>query len=148
MRKNFYKELLIDYEKDHKKFWRVINGLIPGQPNNKKNIDLCDQNTGELVPEEKTADFINHYFTQIGPDLARDLRVPWMQYDERSDNFIEPFSTNLQEVNKLIHEINVNKSSAIDNVSSKILKMAFKHMPEKLVKIFNLSFTQNIIPES
>ena len=84
---------------------RALNGLIPGQPNKKENIGLVDQDTGIPVPEEKTADFTNQYTTHI-----------------------EPFVTNIQEVSILAHEINVSKSSAIDNVSSKILKLAFTYI--------------------
>ena len=46
------------YEEDHKKCWRVINGLIPSRPNKTKNITLCDQNTVETRHEDKTDDFI------------------------------------------------------------------------------------------
>ena len=48
--------------------------------------------------------------------------------------------SNLQEVKKLIHDININKSSAIENIPTKVLKTAFSHTPEMLVKIFNLVF--------
>ena len=150
MRQNFFKEQLETYKKDPKAFWRIINNLIPGQPNKPKDIELIDHNsdTKAKIPSSEVPNFINNYFTQIGPELAKDLHVPWKQYDNEVLNVIDPFETNLIEVNKLVNEINVNKSSAIDNISSKILKTVFKHIPDKLVKIFNLSFSQNLIPPS
>ena len=147
-RKNFFKEQLINYENDHKKFWRVINSIIPGQPNKTKNVKLVDQDTNIPVPDSDTANYVNQYFTQIGPVLAKDMHIPWKQYDNPATNFIEPFETNVQEVNKLVNNININKSSAIDNISTKYLKAAFKHTPGKLVKIFNMSFAQNSVPSS
>ena len=62
-------------------------------------------------------------------------------YEPITNNEIDEFATNLQEVKKLIHNININKSSAMDNLPSRILKQAFQHTPEMLVKMFNLSFS-------
>ena len=49
---------------------------------------------------------------------------------------------------KLIREINISKSSAIHNLSSKILKDAFIFLSDKLTKIFNSSLSHGIVPTS
>ena len=74
------------------------------------------------------------------------MHTPWKPYDNRVFAEIEHFQTNLQEVKKLIHEIDCSKSSAIENVSTRMLKIAFSHAPQRLVKIFNLSFNSGMIP--
>ena len=145
-RRGYIKDTLIENQNNHKKFWRIINSILPGQTNSKKDIHLIDKSTNEPIPSDETAHFINEYFTNIGPNLATDMTIPWKPYDPRNPNNIEPFSTNTQEVQKLIHDININKSSAIEGIPTKVLKVAFQASVDKVVKIFNLSFSQSHVP--
>ena len=75
-RRTYIKDTLIENEDDHKRFWRIINSILPGQPNRKKEIRLNNDITGEQIPSHKTADFINEYFINIGPKLASSMYVP------------------------------------------------------------------------
>ena len=143
-RRSYIKDTLAENKDNHKRFWRIINSILPGQSNRKKEIRLVDEDTGNQVPTNQTANFINEYFINIGPKLATDMYIPWKFYDPISQNEIDEFVTNLQETKKLIHSINVNKSSALDNLPSKVLKTAFTHTPEMLVKMFNLSFSSGL----
>ena len=54
----------------------------------------------------------------------------------------------MAEIIKLCKEININKSSCIDHLSSEILQDAFLIIPEKLTEVFNLSFGNAVIPKS
>ena len=146
-RKGYVKKELVDHQNDYRKFWRLINLILPGQKGAKPKVILKSNETGSLLGEDETADYINDYFTGIGPKLAENMFTPWKFYDERVANKIDKFETNLQEVKKLVHEINITKSSAIDGISSKILKTAFTHTPDRLVDIFNCSFNTQVIPD-
>ena len=99
-----------------------------------------------MIDDEDTANFINDYFANIGPKLAEEfhscwasetVEVPWVMHDVKS---------NVNEVVKLINEIDNYKSSAIDNLSSRILKDAFQAIPEIITECFNLSLSTGIFP--
>ena len=48
---------------------------------------------------------------------------------------------------KLCKAININKSSSIPNISSKVLRVAFLAISEKLTDLFNFSFENSEIPD-
>ena len=145
-RRAYIKDTLEENKDNHKRFWRIINNILPGQTNSKPIIHLIDDSDNTPVPSEQTADFINEYFTKIGPNLATDMNTPWQPYDDECPNQIELFETNIQEVQKLVHDININKSSAIEGIATRVLKKAFQFSLDKITKIFNLSFSQGKVP--
>ena len=59
---------------------------------------------------------------------------------------MENIETNIDEIIKLCKEININKSSCVENLSSEILRDAFLAIPERIVILFNLSFLLSEIP--
>ena len=56
-------------------------------------------------------------------------------------------ATNTDEIIKLCKEININKSSCIDQLSSEIIRDAFLVIPNRLMNLFNLSFNSSEIPK-
>ena len=131
-----------------KKFWKNIQNVIPNRKgNNKTTFDLHDKNTNTPVLTENTANFINNFFIDIGPKLAQQYDTGWEYNGVQTNKTLPNFETNLDEVTKLCKEININKSSSIDNLSSEILRDAFMAIPEKVVELFNLSFERAEIPD-
>ena len=112
------------------------------------NFRITDQATGKQVKEEHTATFINDFFTNIGPNLAQNCNKLWEFSGNICFNKIENISTDIVEILKLCKDININKSSCVDQLSSEILRDAFQIVPERIVNIFNLSFTLAEIPET
>ena len=47
---------------DSKKFWKKIKNIIPNQAKGGDKIKLIDQDTGNIITESETADFINNFF--------------------------------------------------------------------------------------
>ena len=121
--------------------------MIPStNKNNKGNFNLVDTDTGTDIKEEDTAQFINDFFVNIGPNLASKCDLPWRFDGKVCERDLENIETNLDEILKLCKEINVNKSSCVENLSSEILRDAFLAIPEKMVPLFNLSFVSSEIP--
>ena len=149
------REARADYIKDNldnnignqKKFWKNIQNIIPSK--NKQNLGtfkLKDDNTGIEIEENETAQYINDFFVNIGPNLAKKCDQPWRFDGVPCADNIDFISTNLDEIIKLCKEININKSSSIEHLSSEILRDAFLAVPEKLLDLFNLSFELAEIP--
>ena len=72
---------------DPKKFWRLIETIVPGKKKKSGKISLVDRTkTGEAerereVNDQEVADFINTFFSDIGPKLARNYTDPWEFFD-------------------------------------------------------------------
>ena len=133
---------------DHNKFWQQINELIPKSDSNRATLRLVDKNDNSEVDVSKTADYINSFFVNIGPNLARLFTEPWVTDMARTNMELPSMVTNEDEVKKLVKEINIYKSSAIKNLSSKLLKPAFLVIIPQLTHLFNLCLQLGIFPES
>ena len=107
-----------------------------------------DGNSGAPIPDSEVPDFINNYFSTIGSTLAENLSKNWVYNGIQSDNVIQNITTDIVEVAKLVNDIDVNKSSAIDYISSRVIKDIFSNFPEIVVKIFNTSLRTGLVPES
>ena len=126
-RAEFIKDRMDQNMGDSKKFWKNIQEVIPNKKSNNRNIfNLLDISTKEMIESEKTADFINDYFTNIGPNLAKYLRKPWSFIGEKPDEILDELLTNEVEILELCKGINTNKSSSIEHLSSEIIRDAFE----------------------
>ena len=146
---NVIKGKLERHGNNPKKFWEEINKLLP-QSNNSTITDICDDVTGELMEGMNLNKHINEYFSTIGSRLANEC-TPGMVYDqrmERLDNYVEfnrvPFTE--QEVQKVCNNINICKSSSLENVKTMVLKHAFLDNITKLTKLFNSSISSSVFP--
>ena len=109
-------------------------------------LKLIDENTGLEVNDDNTAKFINDFFVNIGPNLAKNCDQPWTFDGEPCAHSMDNITTDLDKIVKLCKEININKSSCIEHISSEVLRDAFLAIPEKVVDLFYLSFTSSEIP--
>ena len=104
---------------------------------------------GQIIENPKQIlNEMNTFFTSIGPNLARDMRDPWIYEGVTIENKMADLNTDQDEVLKLLKEININKSSAIKHLSSKILKPAFILLVHQLTFIHQLCFRNNIFPDT
>ena len=146
-RADFIKDNLNNNIGNQQKFWQNIQNVIPSAK--KRNIGtfkLVDNDTGLDIEEHDTAQFINDFFVNIGPNLAKKCNQPWRFDGQICNDTLENIETNIDEIIKLCKEININKSSCVENLSSEILRDAFLAIPERIVILFNLSFLLSEIP--
>ena len=94
-----------------------------------------------------TANYVNHFFANIGPKLAGKFINERKYSDSSLPEFeLSDIYTDFEEVHDICKEINTAKYSAIDLLSSKILKDAFLVLTVRLVYLFNLSLSSHIFP--
>ena len=128
-------------------FRRELSKLLPGNKAKKTIIELTSDD--ELpVPVEQTAKFINEYFSGIGEKLAKNLSDEWsFDGDIFEGEEIKLLHTGVAEVEEIIKNINITKSSSIEGLSSKILKLAFGYTKDQMVHMFNCSLDSGKIPK-
>ena len=145
---DFIKENLDRYGNDSKKFWKTIRDVVPSSKNTNNTKIALKNSSGEIIENPKTlSNEMNKFFTSIGPNLAKNMRDPWTYAGVTIHENIDDITTNNEEVSKLLKDININKSSAIKGISSKILKPALTLLVHQLTFIYNLCFQKNIFPK-
>ena len=137
----------LDTQQDPKKFWQSINSIIPNSEG-KNLINLIDQESDESIELDKVAHEINYFFANIGEKLALNFDQPWHPTFPKVNDVMGDLTIDGNDVLKVCHDIDEKKSSAIDGLSSKILKHAFLAIPIKLCKCFVLSVTSGIFPDN
>ena len=100
-------------------------------------ISLIDSDTNIEIEEPNVADYINDFFTNIGPNLARNLNEPWSYNGIMSNTLLPDVIISQEEIVKFCKEIKIHKSSSIEGLSSRILKDVFLLYVDKLKFIFD-----------
>ena len=114
---------------------------------NKGFIWLKNKETVRDIPESETPDYMNGFFTNIGPKLGNMHRSTWEYYGQRMEGAMPDFQTDVEEVIDLCKEIETLKSSGLDEISAKLCKDAFMALPEHMTHIFNCSLDSGIFPD-
>ena len=134
---------------DPKKFWKNIYSILPkSKLENNKDIIHLKNNEGKNIDVEETSNFINDFFINIGPNLAKKINSNWSYFENEELNQIGEMEIDKGRVHALVSDIDISKSSGIDNISSKCLKDAFLILNYQLCYLFELSISECIFPES
>ena len=126
-----------------KKFWRILNSVVKNTSTYVSDIIFKDPRTNLDVPPNRTSDFLNEYFINIG-NWNRDNHIQ----RERADgvNNVEFAELTRDEIIKYVKEIDVSKDSCIPGITTTVLKDAFLKLTDKLFKLFNSSMTLGVFP--
>lgn len=140
---------LQEHSGDVGKFWKVINSVFTGTQKSTPSIKVCDPDTGIIVPDDHCPNFMNNHLTTAGPKLANQLPdIPFRLTFNRFLTTLKFKRITVEETFKQIEAINVAKSSAIEDLSSRLLKDALACLPIHLTYIFNLSIEMGEFPSS
>lgn len=145
-RKEFINKNLDNTAQNPRKFWTEINKLIKHSTPQAK-IELKDNDTP--ITEADTTDYINDFFSSIGPNLARNFssnltpETNIIEPDREELQFTEISETNLfNEIKK----IQIFKSSGISGLSSRLIKDAMTIMLTEFTYLLNKSLTEGVVP--
>ena len=144
-KKSLFDRLVID-NKDVSLLWKAMNLITKGK--GKRSLD---------TPPNLTANKFNDHFLSVSNLLAHRCKNT-SQY-VRSENLINfckqrtnnttPFSIpNIaaHEIGMYISKMSNKKSSGLDEISPKILKLSLPYISESLTYIYNISIECNIFP--
>ena len=145
---DFVQDYLDDNVISLKKFWEKINYLLPRTITG-NSIQLVDKENSTPVSVDQTPDFINNFFTNIGPELAKDFKLPW-QDNMKHYSILDPMPKLIVTddiVLEIVKKIDIHKSSAVKNINSTVLKDVFLNIIPQLTFMYNLSFATNTFPD-
>ena len=138
-------ELNYNYD-DSKKFWNTVKTVIPDKKKNSTKFLLIDPANHTHIPPNELPNFENSFFADIGTNLANKLKGDWTYSGAKSDVILHDIVVTEAEVLKACLDINVNKSSSVNNVSSRILKDAFTTVPNIIRHVIQISLNEGIFP--
>ena len=144
----FIQENLEIHQGDPKKFWKDVQIILPKKgKSNFRNYILKNDLNEPIYDPKIAANFLNSYFVNVGPKLAERFACRWNFRGTETMETLNNITVHEDEVIKLCKEININKSSAIENISSKVLKLALIKFSKQFTYIINLTFQNSTIPE-
>ena len=147
VKKQFFEDEYLASKGNPKRFWRNIYNIIPKRKNKSEVIHLKHDDTVE-IPQNETSNYINEFFTNIGPELAKNYNKEWKYYGSELNEVINDIDINEGKVFDLVKNIDISKSSGFDNISSKCLKDALSELIPHLTYIFRKSILTGICPDS
>ena len=105
-RANYVKANLDTYKNDSKKVWLKLKEILPDKINSNK-FNLVDQMTRQKidVPVIDTANYINRFFSEVGPKLAEKLQdSDWQNTMDLVHSTFNLNRTNSDDVRKLVKQ--------------------------------------------
>ena len=146
----FIRSKLRENARNPKNFLRVIHGIINPGKAQQTAMHFYDSVNGIYVEPGQEPDFLNDFFLNIvnnlGIERNDDLCVG--VYDIQNNFCFTDDMPTTPEILKLIKEIDVNKSSCVENVSSRFCKDAMLSIPDVICKLCCTSFETGKIPKS
>ena len=115
---------------------------------------LIGDNGSDVIQGNDLAEHVNNYFANVGINLAENIAantVPTSSLlyhtvlNNNRDNVLYSLITE-EEITKVINDIDVTKSSSMDNIRSMVIIDAFKSQLPRLVKLYNGSLTRCSFP--
>ena len=146
LKENFFQTAFNEAGDDPKKIWRVIRQLLGSGQKKSKIMEI----NGKSDPTEM-ADEINNFFADIGSNLTAELPDSMLEIDMAFRGNHEKFSfhqINDSDVRKLLRSMPVNKSTGVDGVPIRFLKMCEVVSVSVLTHIINLSLATMIVPNN
>uniref|UniRef100_A0A8C6M2L5 Reverse transcriptase domain-containing protein n=1 Tax=Nothobranchius furzeri TaxID=105023 RepID=A0A8C6M2L5_NOTFU len=152
-KRNYYSKLLEGNKSNIKNTWRILNDVIKkgSGTNSLPNIFLTKDNQ-EIYQSKEIANEFNKYFTEIGPNLAKDISNTKLDADAVSkitnlDKTIFIQGTNENEVITVVKTFKSKKSADLHGFDMSVVKEIIEIIAKPLTHICNQSLQSGRFPE-
>ena len=146
---NYYATQIENQNQNPKHAWKIVNDIL-GRKQKDSHITEIKFNNSSITSADEIANHFNDYFTNIGLALAEGIdnneRVNFNDFVNKSNgNFHFKYTTEAK-VYKLLCSLSVSKSTGIDNIPARVLKLSAPVISQSLTKIFNASIASQTFP--
>ena len=146
----FIRDKLHENKKHPKRFWREIHSLLSSKKDQNAYQELIDPETDELCAVGTESGVINTYYANIGSKILRNHTgvEPWDHGTDRRYN-MGGFSfdeIDAGELEFVLSNIEIGKSSGMENISSNVLKICFTTLLAHLTHVYNCSIRLGRFP--
>ena len=147
-KESYYKAQFEKVKHDPKKAWKTVNQNLNRNQTCQEIHALKTQN-GDISDPTELAECFNDYFINVGPDIAKTI-------DKNDRNFTDYISKatsklNFQDVSeskvqRLLFSLNPRKSTGVDKIPAKIIRIVSPVIANCLTKIFNRAISNESFP--
>ena len=148
IKKLHFSKLIVKCKDNIKKTWSVIKEAIGKVKIQQKNLPKKDCIGNKEIRDLKTiGEKFYKFFTEIGPNLAKDIDFSSVTFD----NYLKTFNANQPEHNNELKDpfffLKFNKSPGYDEISFNVIKTCFGSLHKPLLDIFNQTLQSGIFPD-
>ncbi|XP_060561384.1 uncharacterized protein LOC132721143, partial [Ruditapes philippinarum] len=154
-KKSYYSETINNNKNNAKEMWKNLKQLS-GKSSNHQTSYIQDEDGNKITDPLKTAEVFNNYFIDIfksAPancsNLLQEDEIKLHEFIEMHSKTDSPFTIpeiTEQFIIKELQSLDFKKSTGLDGIGPKFLKMSSKIISKPLEKIFNLSISNGIFP--
>ena len=134
-----------------KEAWTLINTLL-GKNNKPNNLSELSVNDNLVSDAKSMTEALNDYFVNIGPTLAAEYEEESCNIAQRTNDSINSFLCAqfkfppilVDNVASTLRGLKANKTTGLDKIPPKILKLSASIVAPSLTYIFNLSLATGI----
>ena len=148
-KEEYIKELLETNNGNPKFFWRNINEISGlGKNKKRKGVEKIIDDSGKEFRNLEAAEYMNKYYTEAGKHLSCGNTSVWDQtnYMSKAKSVFQFDFISQVWVKNLVKDIKISKSSAVENLGSRILKDAFSVLSLELTYLYNTCIDSCIFP--
>ena len=147
---DFIRNKLHENKKVPKRFWRQINTLLSPSGDTHPNHRILNPDTGEYSSAGVECEIINNHYATVGSKTLANHNGenPW---DFGTNKILDCNGTEFDEIDQgeveyVIDQIEIGKSSGMEHINSYVLKISFISLLPKLTYLFNRSILSGTFP--
>ena len=109
----------------------------------------CKTQNGEISDPTELAECFNDYFINVGPDIAKTIDKSvrdFMDYITKATSKLNFQAVSESTVQRLLLSLNPHKSTGIEKIPAKIIRVASPVVANSLTKIFNRTISNESFP--
>ena len=148
----YYKRQFVSVTNNPKQAWKTVNKILNRKQECGSEINCINSQSGQITCSNELAESFNNYFTNIGPNIANTIEnsdVNFMDYLNdtiKTKNVFKFQVISVTKVVSLLRSLNPCKSTGIDKIPAKIIRIAAPVIAESLTKIFNTAICSETVP--
>ena len=146
-KRKYFTDNLESSKSNPEKTWQLINELSSRHPNKVRNIAEIKVREQTITESSEIAEELNLHFSSVGEKLASEVPSSNVQpefYLEATKTTFSLKDPPVSVVRKLLAKINERKAAGLDNIPSRLLKMAGNIIAPSLTQIFIKSINTGI----
>jgi len=152
LKKEYYKVCFNKFKNDIRNTWKTINDILHKTRKVKSFPDGFTDGKENITDKQEIANKFNMFFTNVGPNLANDIKCPENKSfkDYLNKKYIKQFKfieIDKENLTKIIKEMKSKTSCGVDGISMKLLKSVEYILIEPLVAIINQTLITGIFPD-
>ncbi|XP_057312179.1 uncharacterized protein LOC130653679 [Hydractinia symbiolongicarpus] len=148
---NYYKEFFLINKNNSRKIWKGIKDILNNKDNNSRSSTSSLKINDKIISEKLTvANAFNEHFTSVADKIRNQIPhnnthfSSYLKNNNSNSLFFNPVT--IEEVLKIINNLDLTKASGPNSVPNLILKQANIAISAILTKLFNLSLQQGVFP--